>query len=123
MYRYSRDHVWVLAEGRNARIGLSDFAQRELGDVAYVELPEKGRVLSRGETLCSLDSLKSASEIYAPVSGTVREVNAALSGDGGSLVNTDPLGRGWIAILELSDPRELDALLSEQQYKEYIRGL
>ena len=123
MYRYTRDHVWVLSENGRARIGLSDFAQKELGDVAYIELPEVGRAVSRGDALCSIDSLKSASEIYAPVSGTVIETNRALAAEAGcALVNSDPLGAGWIAVIQLSDASEIDGLLSEPQYADYVRG-
>jgi glycine cleavage system H protein len=123
MYRYTRDHVWVLSENGRARIGLSDFAQKELGDVAYIELPEVGRAVSRGDALCSIDSLKSASEIYAPVSGTVIETNNALAVEAGcALVNSDPLGAGWIAVIQMSDASEIDGLLSESQYADYVRG-
>ena len=123
MYRYTRDHVWILLENGRARIGLSDFAQKELGDMAYIELPEVGRTVSRGDALCSIDSLKSASEIYAPVSGTVIETNQALAAETGcALVNSDPLGAGWIAVIQVSDASEIDGLLSESQYADYVRG-
>lgn len=121
MYRYTRDHVWVREEGGTARIGISDFAQRELGDVAYIELPEAGRNISRGDVLCSIDSLKSASEIFSPISGTVIEVNRALAVECAP-VNTDPLGKGWIALIRPSDASELDLLITESQYAEYVRG-
>ena len=120
---YSRDHTWVAPSGTRARVGISDFAQSELGDIAYVELPAPGRTVSRGEVTCTVDSLKSSSEIYAPVSGTVVKANTALASEHScGLINTDPLVEGWIFVLELSDQRELDLLLSEEEYASYISG-
>jgi len=120
-YLYSRDHGWVEAEGRLARVGISEFAQKELGEIAYLELPELGRQVRQGEAVCSIDSLKSTSEIYAPVSGKVVGVNERLrSGGGCALINTDPLGEGWIFILEMSDPGQLGGLLSAEAYSSYV---
>jgi glycine cleavage system H protein len=122
MYLYTKDHVWVRAAGNRVRVGISDFAQRELGDIAYVELPEVGRKLARGDVACTVDSLKSSSEIYCPVSGTVVEANSALAQqDGCQAINRDPLGEGWIFGLEMSDPSELDLLLSEKDYADYLQ--
>ena len=123
MRLYTRDHTWISLESGRARAGLSDYAQTELGDIAYVELPAVGRHLDRGEVACTLDSLKSSSEIYAPVSGTIAEVNALLSREENcALVNRDPLGQGWLFVMELDDPRECALLLSEEAYAAYIRG-
>lgn len=123
MYRYTKDHAWVLAEGTRARIGISDFAQKELGDVAYVALPRVGQALKRGEVACTVDSLKSSSEIYAPLSGAVVEANSALQrGDGARAINADPLGEGWLFAVELADPPELELLMSETEYARYIEG-
>ncbi len=123
MYLYTRDHTWVLATGTRARVGVSDFAQAELGEIAYVELPAAGTRVSRGDVVCTVDSLKSSSEIYAPVSGTVTEANPSLATEKGcALINADPLGEGWIFGLELSDPSELRLLLSEKEYASYIEG-
>ena len=123
MRRYSRDHAWVLVEGTRARVGISDFAQKELGDVAYVALPRPGRVLARGEPACSVDSLKSSSEIESPVSGAVVESHTALEkGEAARAINTDPLGEGWLYVVEMSDPSELDSLLSESEYARYVEG-
>ena len=123
MYRYTKDHAWVLAEGPRARIGISDFAQKELGDVAYVALPRAGQALKRGEVACTVDSLKSSSEIYAPLSGTVVERNSALErGEGARAINADPLGEGWLFTVDLADPSELELLLSETEYARYIEG-
>ena len=120
---YSKDHTWVLVEGDRARVGISDFAQGELGDIAYVDLPETGRRLSRGETACILESLKSSSEVYAPVGGVVVEINTLLgSEENCTLVNRDPLGQGWLFALRLEDPKELGLLLREEQYRRYVNG-
>ncbi len=123
MYRYTRDHAWVLVEGSRARVGISDFAQKELGDVAYVALPRAGQPLRRGEPACSVDSLKSSSEIYAPLTGTVVEAHTALEkGDAARAINTDPLGGGWLFTMDIADPSELDGLLSESAYARYLEG-
>jgi glycine cleavage system H protein len=120
---YSRDHVWVSLRGARARVGISDYAQRELGDIAYVQLPEEGRRLARGEAACTIESLKSSSEVYAPLSGTVIGANDALSAEENcGLVNRDPLGEGWLFELEASDRGEIDALLTDEQYAAYLRG-
>ena len=93
-YLYSKDHEWVLREGTRAKVGISEFAQSELGEIAFVELPEVGKRVSRGEAVCSIDSLKSTSEIYAPVSGTIVQVNETLADEKAcSIINSDPLGR------------------------------
>ncbi len=123
MRLYSRDHAWVLTEGGRARVGISDFAQAELGDIAYVELPAAGLRVRRGDVACTVDSLTSSSEIYAPVSGTVVEANALLSAEENCrLVNSDPLGEGWLFVIEMSEPGELDSLLPEADYERLVRG-
>ena len=123
MRRYSKDHTWVAAEGTHARIGISEFAQGELGDIAYVELPSVGRQVQRGEVACTVDSLKSSSEIYAPLTGSIVEVNSALAGEESYvLVNRDPLGEGWLFAMEMTYPAELDLLLGEEEYAAYVRG-
>jgi glycine cleavage system H protein len=123
MLLYTKDHTWVLTTGSRAKVGISDFAQAELGDIAYVELPEPGKRLSRGEVACTVDSLKSSSEIYAPVSGTVARINGVLASEEScSLINKDPLGQGWLMELEMSDPGELQILLTEKEYEAYVEG-
>ncbi len=123
MRLYTRDHTWILPEGGRARVGLSDFAQKELGDIAYVELPATGRRLARGEEACTVDSLKSSSEVYAPVTGTVSEVNGLLaSEDSCGVINSDPLGAGWLFTIEMSDPKELELLLSEPDYLSWVQA-
>ncbi len=120
-YLYTKDHEWALREGNRVRVGISDFAQSELGDIAYVELPEIGTMVKMGDAVCSIDSLKSSSEIYAPVSGKIVEVNEKLRNEENcEIINSDPLGEGWIFVIEMSDPSELDELMSEDEYKKMI---
>lgn len=123
MRLYTKDHTWVEADGSRARVGISDFAQSELGDIAYVELPALGARIARGEVVCTVDSLKSSSEIYAPVSGAVVEVNTLLSTEQNcTVVNRDPLGEGWLIVIEMQDPDELKLLLAEEEYAAYTGG-
>lgn len=123
MRLYTKDHTWVDADGKRARVGLSDFAQSELGEIAYVELPACGRRLGRGDVVGTVDSMKSSSEVYAPVSGVVVDVNSALaSQENASLVNRDPLGEGWLVVIEMDDPDELGTLLVEEEYFTYTKG-
>ena len=122
-YLYSEDHEWVLRENDRVRVGISEFAQSELGEIAFVELPEVGMQVKRGEAVCSIDSLKSTSEIYAPVAGTVVQVNESLSDEKScDLINTDPLGRGWLFVLEMSDPQQLGELLPGEAYERYLES-
>jgi glycine cleavage system H protein len=113
--RYSSTHEWVRLEGDIATIGISDFAQGSLGDVVYVELPEVGREIEQGGEIAVVESVKAASEIYAPLAGTVLEVNEALAADP-QLVNAEPTGAGWFFKMKVSDPAKADALLSEADY-------
>ena len=113
--RYSTDHEWVRVEGESATVGISDFAQDSLGELVYVELPEVGQEISQGEEVGVLESVKAASELYAPVSGVVTELNAAL-GDEPGLVNESPLGDGWLFKMTLKDSAELDSLADEKSY-------
>ena len=114
--RYTKEHEWVAVAGATATIGITDFAQAELGDIVYVELPEAGRTVSAGDVLGTIESVKAVSEIYAPVSGTVAEVNAAL-GQKPETINTDAHGAGWICKLTLSQPGEVEALLDADAYR------
>ena len=120
--KYTEDHEWVEVDGDAGVIGISEYAQEQLGDVVFVELPEVGTVLDRGDEVAVVESVKAAAEVYAPVSGEVLEVNEDLNGDP-SLVNTDPFGDGWFAKLKLSDPDELDDLMDEDTYKKFVEGL
>jgi glycine cleavage system H protein len=122
-YLYSEDHEWVLRDNNRVKVGISEFAQSELGEIAFVELPEVGRRFERGEAVCSIDSLKSTSEIYAPVSGTVVRINESLSDEKAcSVINQDPLGRGWLFVLEMSDPGQIEQLLTREQYDSYLES-
>lgn len=123
MERYTTDHAWARLEpdGKRLRVGLSDFAQAELGDVAWVELPRVGARVRRGEPACAIESLKSAGEVYAPVTGTVVAVNPALADEAGrAAVNRDPLGDGWLFAIEPDDPSEFAALMSPEEYRRWI---
>ena len=113
--RYTADHEWVRMEGDSATVGISEFAQDSLGELVYVELPEVGQEIGQGEEVGVLESVKAASELYAPVSGVVTEVNPALA-DEPALVNASPLGEGWLFRMSLKDPAELDSLLDESSY-------
>jgi glycine cleavage system H protein len=117
--RYLDTHEWVRVENGHARIGISDFAQDELGDVVFVELPGEGDELVREESFGVVESIKAVSDIYAPVSGTVTAVNDALA-DTPELLNEDPYGEGWLVELELADESELDDLLSADGYEDQI---
>lgn len=120
--KYSREHEWVLVEGDSATIGISDFAQSELGDVVYVEVPEVGEKISKEDPFGAVESVKAVSDLYAPVSGTVVEVNDALP-DTPELINEDPYGEGWIIKVTLSDPSELDELMNAREYASHCEGL
>lgn len=120
--RYSKDHEWVRVEGGGqVRVGITDFAQDALGDVVFVELPASGTVVAAGESLGEVESTKSVSDIYAPVSGTVVEVNDLLS-DSPERLNDDPYGEGWICAIELRDPSEVDSLLDAAAYAALIES-
>ena len=119
--RYSTDHEWALADGDVVRIGITDYAQDALGDVVYVELPEVGDQVEQGEPFGEVESTKSVSELYAPVSGTITEVNDELA-DTPERVNEDPYGEGWIVLIEMSSPVELDALLDGGAYGALIES-
>lgn len=117
--KYTKEHEWVEVSSGIATIGITHFAQAELGDLVFVDLPGTGKSLSKGETLCVVESTKAASDVYAPVSGTVKEVNTALK-DQPELVNQQPYGNGWIAKLEGIKESELDGLMDEASYKSHI---
>lgn len=120
--KYTKDHEWVRVDGATAVVGISDYAQTQLGDVVYVEVPEVGRKLEQGKEAAVVESVKAASEIYAPISGEVTAVNAELAGEPGR-VNADPMGEGWFFKMTVAKPKELEALMDEAQYKAYVEGL
>ena len=119
--RYSTDHEWVRVEEGRVRIGITDYAQDALGDVVFVEVPEVGTKVERGASFSEVESTKSVSEIYAPVSGTIAEVNADLA-DSPERLNEDPYGEGWICVIEPTDPTQLDELLDAEGYRALIEG-
>jgi glycine cleavage system H protein len=113
--RYTKEHEWVKADGGTATVGITDFAQRELGDIVYVELPEIGKVFAAGDVLGTIESVKAVSELYAPVSGTISAVNTLLS-DKPETINADAHEAGWICRMTLSKTAELDALMDASAY-------
>jgi glycine cleavage system H protein len=116
MLKFSSDHEWVRLDGDVATIGITDHAQEQLGDVVYVELPAIGRKVDKGAAAAVVESVKAASDVYAPVAGEVVEVNQDLSGNPG-MINSDPMGRGWFFKLRISDRGQLDGLMDEAAYK------
>ena len=120
--RYSEEHEWVRVEGDIAVIGISEYAQDQLGDVVFVELPEPGRAVAQGDEAAVVESVKAASEVYAPVSGEVVAVNEPLADDPG-LVNREPTGGGWFLKVRMSDPDEVEALLDEPAYRNFVSTL
>lgn len=117
--RYSKEHEWVKDEGDKVRIGITDFAQSELGDIVFVELPEVGAEITADEPFGSVESVKTVSELYAPVSGKVVEVNGELEGSP-ELVNDSPYEEGWMILVEVSNKSELDNLLSAEEYEKMV---
>ena len=117
--RYSREHEWVRVDGNVARIGITDFAQESLGDVVFVQLPDPGLDVVAGASAAEIESTKSVSDVYVPVSGVVERVNEALV-DAPELVNQDPYGAGWLLEVALAEPGELEALLDAAAYRELI---
>jgi glycine cleavage system H protein len=120
--KFTNDHEWVRVDGDEAVVGITEYAQTQLGDIVYVELPEVGRALEKGKEAAVVESVKAASEVYAPVSGAVTAVNGAL-GDDPARVNSDPMGAGWFFKMKLKDPKELDALMDEAAYQKLVEGL
>src|SRR5207244_9538031 len=117
--KYAKSHEYVHVEGQIGTVGITDYAQKELGDVVFVELPTVGSQLEAADELGSIESVKAVSELFAPVSGEVVEVNEALK-EKPELVNTDPYGDGWMIRVKLSDPSEFDELMSAEEYEEYV---
>ena len=119
---YSKTHEWVRVEGDEAIIGISDYAQDQLSDVVYVELPEVGDTFDKGDVLAVVESVKAASDVYMPVSGDILEINEALE-DSPELVNEDPFGEAWFVRVAMAAPGELDELMDVDEYKEFVEGL
>lgn len=119
---FTRDHEWIRADGDTATVGISDHAQQALGDIVFAEVPEAGRQVKKGEEAAVVESVKAASDVYAPVSGEVIEGNPALADDP-AIVNRDPEGDGWFFKLKLTDSGELDGLMDEQSYRDWVKTL
>jgi glycine cleavage system H protein len=117
--RFTKDHEWVLLDGDLAIVGITDYAQSQLGDVVYVELPEIGRRVEQGKEAAVVESVKAASEVYAPVSGEVTDVNEMLSADPAK-VNADPMGEGWFLKLRIDNPAEFDRLMDGEAYERFV---
>ena len=117
--KYAKEHEWVRVEGDTAVIGVSEFAQAQLGEVVYVDMPSQGDSVSAGETFGEIESVKSVSELYSPVSGEIVAVNEALS-DTPEVVNSSPLGDGWMIKVRMSDPAQLDELMSAEEYEAFV---
>ncbi len=123
MTRYfTVDHEWLVVEGTTATVGITDYAQSQLGDITFVELPAVGATLAKGDSASVVDSVKAASDVYAPVSGAVTEVNPALE-DAPELVNSAPEGEGWLWRMTLADAAQLDGLMDEAAYAAHVAGL
>ena len=123
MKRYfTKDHEWIAIDGETATVGITDYAQGQLGDITFVELPAAGATLGKGDSVAVVDSVKAASDVYSPVSGTVSGVNAALA-DSPELVNSAPEGDGWLWQMTLADPAELEALMDEAAYRGFVATL
>jgi glycine cleavage system H protein len=123
MTRYfTEEHEWIEVDGDTATVGITDYAQQQLGDIVFVEVPDEGKDFAKGDDAAVVESVKAASDVFAPVSGTVVEGNAALTDDP-ALVNTDPEVEGWFFKLTLADPSELEGLMDEGEYRKFVDGL
>jgi glycine cleavage system H protein len=119
---FTKEHEWVRIEGNSGTVGISDHAQEALGDIVFVEVPAAGRELRKGEEAAVVESVKAASDVYSPISGSVIEGNQAIADDP-SLVNNDPEGAGWFFKIEVANPSELDGLMDESAYREWVKTL
>jgi len=118
--KYHRDHVWVRVEGKRATIGITDYAQHQLGDIVYVDLPEAETEVDAESELSEIESTKATSPVVSPVSGTVVEVNEDLA-DSPEIINDDPYGNGWLIVVEMSDPSEVDDLMTKDEYEKFVK--
>ena len=121
-YYYTKDHEWIKVEGEQATVGITDFAQKQLGDVVYVEMPEKGTQLEFHQSLGVIESVKAVSDVYSPISGEVIELNSELD-DSPELVNQNPHGKGWIIRIKIKDEAELQKLMSAAEYETFLEGI
>ena len=120
--KYTDDHEWIRVEGDIATVGITDYAQEQLGDVVFVDLPDVGKSVEKGGDAAVVESVKAASDIFAPVAGEITEANQAIADDP-ALVNSDPTGEGWFFKLKIADASELDGLMDEAAYKSHVEGL
>jgi glycine cleavage system H protein len=118
--KYHRDHSWVRVEGKRATIGISDFAQEQLGDIVYVDLPEVDTEVDADSELSEIESTKATSPVVSPITGTVVEVNEDLA-DSPEIINEDPYGNGWLVVVEMSDPTEVGDLMSRPEYEKFLK--
>lgn len=118
--KYHRDHSWVRVEGKRATIGISDFAQQQLGDIVYVDLPEVDTEVDADSELCEIESTKATSPVVSPITGTVVEVNEDLA-DSPEIINEDPYGNGWVVVVEMTDPTEVGDLMSKAEYEKFLK--
>jgi glycine cleavage system H protein len=119
--RYTKDHEWVRLEDGKARVGITDHAQKSLGDIVYVELPAVGKTVKKGERAATVESVKAVGEVFAPLSGKVVEVNETVT-QSPDLINKDPYGQGWLFVLEIADKKEIETLLTPEAYEELVKG-
>ena len=120
--RYTKEHEWVKVDGDTATVGISPYAQEQLGDVVFVELPEVGKKVEKGKEMAVVESVKAASEVFAPVTGSIAAANDKLTAEPAT-VNQDPLGAGWFVKIKLSNPDELNGLMDEAAYQKFVEGL
>ena len=120
--RYTEEHEWIRVDGDTATVGISPYAQEQLGDVVFVDLPEPGRKIEKGKEVAVVESVKAASEVYAPVSGEIVAVNSDLATEP-ARVNSDPMGNGWFVKMKLANKAELDGLMDQAAYDAYVKGL
>ena len=120
--KFSNEHEWIRVEGDVGTVGISQYAQEQLGDVVFVDVPQAGRKIAKGESVAVVESVKAASDIYTPASGEVTEGNAAL-GDAPGDINADPMGKGWIFKIKLGNPADLDGLMDQAAYDDFVKSL
>lgn len=118
-FRYTKEHEWLHLEGTRGKVGITDHAQGELGDVVYVELPTVGKEVQKGDNLATIESVKAVSDLYAPISGKVVEINTQLE-TSSEIINQAPHGAGWLVVLEVTDPSEADTLLTAEDYEQFL---
>jgi glycine cleavage system H protein len=121
--RYTKDHEWVRLDGDIATVGISTYAAEQLGDVVYAELPPVGKSFNQGDDMAVVESAKTASDVYAPISGEIVEANSAIAGENWQIINDEPEAGGWFVKLKVADKSQLDALMDEAAYADYVKGL